>query len=70
MPTTKHIIDLTDTDRKYLTDIVKKGSSPAKTILRANILRIVQEKIGRSKSNGYSRNNIQMQKKLSLLWII
>lgn len=30
----------------------------------------VQEKTGQSKSNSCSRNNIQMQKKLSLLWII
>ena len=38
MPTTKYIIELTETDRKHLTDIVKKGNSPARTILRANIL--------------------------------
>jgi hypothetical protein len=38
MPTTKYIIELTDTDRKHLTEIVKKDNSPAKTILRANIL--------------------------------
>ena len=38
MPTTKYIIELTEADRKYLTDIVKKGNSPARTIMRANIL--------------------------------
>ena len=38
MPTQKYIIELTETDRKRLADIVKKGNSPAKTILRANIL--------------------------------
>ena len=38
MPSTKYIIELTETDRKCLTDIVKKGNSPARTILRANIL--------------------------------
>lgn len=38
MPSVKYVIDLTDDDRKTLLDIVAKGSSPAKTILRANIL--------------------------------
>ena len=38
MPSVKYIIELSDTDRKTLTDIVTKGSAPAKTILRANIL--------------------------------
>lgn len=38
MPSVKHIIELTDTDRKTLLDTVAKGASPAKTILRANIL--------------------------------
>lgn len=38
MPTTKYIIELTEADRKCLTDIVKKGNSPARTIMRANIL--------------------------------
>lgn len=38
MPTTKYIIELTEADRKTLMDIVKKGNSPAKTIMRANIL--------------------------------
>lgn len=36
MPTIKYIIELTEADRKHLTDIVKKGNSPARTILRAN----------------------------------
>lgn len=38
MPSVKYIIELSDADRKILEDIVAKGSSPAKTILRANIL--------------------------------
>jgi hypothetical protein len=38
VPSVKYIIELSDTDRKTLTDIVTKGSAPAKTILRANIL--------------------------------
>ena len=38
MPSIKYIIELTDTDRKKLKDIVAKGTSPAKSILRANIL--------------------------------
>lgn len=38
MPTTKYIIELTETERRHLTDIVKKGNSSARTILRANIL--------------------------------
>lgn len=38
MPSVKYIIELTDTDRKTLLDTVAKGASPAKTILRANIL--------------------------------
>ncbi|MGN0606333.1 MAG: hypothetical protein ACI4JM_07405 [Oscillospiraceae bacterium] len=33
MPSTKYIIDLNETDRKTLTDIVKKGNSPARTII-------------------------------------
>lgn len=38
MPSVKYIIELTDKDRKTLKDIVAKGASPAKSILRANIL--------------------------------
>ena len=38
MPSTKYIIELNETERKTLTDIVKKGNSPARTIMRANIL--------------------------------
>lgn len=38
MPTTKYIIELSDSDRQALTDLVSKGQAPAKTILRANIL--------------------------------
>ena len=38
MPSVKYIIELSDADRQMLHDIVSKGSSPAKTILRANIL--------------------------------
>ena len=38
MPSVKHIIELSDADRKVLTDLVGKGTSSAKAILRANIL--------------------------------
>lgn len=38
MPSVKYIIKLSDSDRKVLQDIIKKGTSPAKAILRANIL--------------------------------
>ena len=38
MPGTKYIIELNETERKILMDIVKKGNSPARTIMRANIL--------------------------------
>lgn len=38
MPSTKYIIELNETERKILMDIVKKGNSPARTIMRANIL--------------------------------
>lgn len=38
MPSVKYIIELSESDKNRLTDIVKKGSSSAKTILRANIL--------------------------------
>ena len=38
MPTVKYIIELTENERKKLLEIVTKGSAPAKTILRANIL--------------------------------
>ena len=38
MPSVKYVIELTDADRKTLSDIVSKGQSPAKLILRANIL--------------------------------
>ena len=38
MPAVKYVIELSDADRKTLQNIVKKGASTAKTILRANIL--------------------------------
>ena len=38
MPSVKYLIELPDSERKILTDIVIKGKSPAKKILRANIL--------------------------------
>ncbi len=38
IPSVKYVIELTDTDRKILTEIVSKGQSTARTILRANIL--------------------------------
>lgn len=38
MPSFKYVIELSDKDREQLLEIVTKGSSPARTILRANIL--------------------------------
>lgn len=38
MPSVKYVIELSYSDRKTLNDIVSKGQSPAKVILRANIL--------------------------------
>ena len=38
MPSFKYVIELSDQDKATLMEIVKKGSSPARTILRANIL--------------------------------
>ena len=38
MPSFKYVIELSDQDKEYLLDIVTKGTSPARTILRANIL--------------------------------
>ncbi len=38
MPSFKYVIELSDQDKEKLIDIVTKGKSPARTILRANIL--------------------------------
>jgi hypothetical protein len=38
MPSIKYLIELSDKDRKKLEGIVRKGTSPARTIMRANIL--------------------------------
>ncbi len=38
MPSIKYVIKLSDQDKAELIDIVTKGESPARTILRANIL--------------------------------
>ena len=38
MPSVKYIIELSDADRRALQEVVSKGKSPAKAILRANIL--------------------------------
>ncbi len=38
MPSIKYVIELSNQDKGELIDIVKKGKSPARTILRANIL--------------------------------
>jgi hypothetical protein len=38
MPSVKYIIELSDADRKTLQEVVSKGKSSAKAILRANIL--------------------------------
>lgn len=38
MPSIKYVIELSDQEKTKLMEIVKKGNSPARTILRANIL--------------------------------
>ena len=38
MPAVKYVIELSEQDRSELIEIVTKGKSPARTILRANIL--------------------------------
>lgn len=38
MPSFKYVIELSEQDKTVLMDIVKKGSRPARKILRANIL--------------------------------
>ena len=38
MPSFKYVIELSDQDKAKHMEIVKKGNSPARTILRANIL--------------------------------
>lgn len=38
MPSFKYLIELSEQDRAELLDIVKRGNSPARTILRTNIL--------------------------------
>ena len=38
MPTVKYLIELSDSERKNLEDIVTKGNTSARKILRANIL--------------------------------
>ncbi|MBQ9467955.1 MAG: hypothetical protein IJQ50_06515 [Clostridia bacterium] len=38
MPSFKYVIELRDADQPVLNDIVSKGTSSARTILRANIL--------------------------------
>ena len=38
MPSFKYVIELSDQDKATLMEILKKGNSPARTILRANIL--------------------------------
>ena len=38
MPAFKYTIELSEQDKAELRDIVTKGKSPARTILRANIL--------------------------------
>lgn len=38
MPSLKYVIELSDKDKAKLTDIVTKGKSPTRMILRANIL--------------------------------
>lgn len=38
MPSFKYVIELSDQDKATLMEVVKKSNSPARTILRANIL--------------------------------
>ena len=38
MPSFKYVIELSEQDNAVLMDIMKKGTSPAQTILRANML--------------------------------
>ncbi len=38
MPSYKYIIELSDSDRAELNDVVSNGASPSRTILSANIL--------------------------------
>ena len=38
MPSIKYVIELSAEEKAKLTEIVRKGSSPARTIIRANIL--------------------------------
>ena len=38
LPSFKYVIELSDKDKEELLEIVTKGTSPARTILRANIL--------------------------------
>ena len=38
MPSFKYVIELSDSDKKELNEVISKGISPARTILRANIL--------------------------------
>ena len=38
MPSKKYVIELSAEEKAKLTEIVTKGNSPARTILRANIL--------------------------------
>ena len=38
MPSIKYVIELSNQEKVRLMEIVKKGNSPARTILRANIL--------------------------------
>lgn len=47
MPSVKYLIELPDSERKILEDIVTKGKAPAKTILRANILLASDRKASR-----------------------
>lgn len=47
MPNKKYIIELTNEERNKLTKIIKTGSSPAKTILRSNILLVSDASTGK-----------------------
>jgi hypothetical protein len=48
MPTKKYVIELTESERRDLTKIVKNGKSPAKVINRANILLASDSSLGKA----------------------
>ena len=60
MPSVKYLIELSDDDRRKLMDIVRKGSAPAKTILRANIL-LASDRNGKHPMTNIKSLSVMMQ---------